>query len=303
MRSSGARPAPPRACTRRRSSRRALSRQMLEARLQVMRAQIEPHFLFNTLANVKRLCQTRRAPRPHDARQPHPLPARGVAAAARRARPRSARRRTSCSAYLAVLQDPHGRAPRITRSTCRATLRDYPFPPMMLLTLAENAIKHGIHPRPSGGSIDIDARRARRHARHHGRGHRRRLRRRDDRAAPASALRTRARASRRCMGRVRELAFVANEPRGVVATIRVPLPPPRRRSRPGCRVSGATPMPRALIAEDEPLLRDELAELAAPPVARARDRRHARATASKRRAHARRASSPTSCSSTSRCRA
>ena len=31
---------------------------MLEARLQVMRAQIEPHFLFNTLANVKRLCQT-----------------------------------------------------------------------------------------------------------------------------------------------------------------------------------------------------------------------------------------------------
>ncbi|MEO6565161.1 MAG: histidine kinase, partial [Casimicrobiaceae bacterium] len=36
----------------------ALARQMLEARLQVMRAQIEPHFLFNTLANVKRLCQT-----------------------------------------------------------------------------------------------------------------------------------------------------------------------------------------------------------------------------------------------------
>ena len=31
---------------------------MLEARLQVMRAQIEPHFLFNTLANVKRLCQS-----------------------------------------------------------------------------------------------------------------------------------------------------------------------------------------------------------------------------------------------------
>jgi LytS/YehU family sensor histidine kinase len=31
---------------------------MLEAQLQVMRAQIEPHFLFNTLANVKRLCQT-----------------------------------------------------------------------------------------------------------------------------------------------------------------------------------------------------------------------------------------------------
>ena len=35
-----------------------LAKQMMEARLQVMRAQIEPHFLFNTLANVKRLCQT-----------------------------------------------------------------------------------------------------------------------------------------------------------------------------------------------------------------------------------------------------
>jgi len=36
----------------------ALSKQMLEAQLQLMRAQIEPHFLFNTLANVKRLAQT-----------------------------------------------------------------------------------------------------------------------------------------------------------------------------------------------------------------------------------------------------
>src|SRR5206468_10026710 len=36
----------------------ALDRQVLEARLQIIRAQIEPHFLFNTLANVKRLCQS-----------------------------------------------------------------------------------------------------------------------------------------------------------------------------------------------------------------------------------------------------
>ena len=35
----------------------ALSKQMLEAQLQVMRAQIEPHFLFNSLANLKRLTQ------------------------------------------------------------------------------------------------------------------------------------------------------------------------------------------------------------------------------------------------------
>jgi sensor histidine kinase YesM len=36
----------------------AFEREMAEARLQVMQAQIEPHFLFNTLANVRRLYQT-----------------------------------------------------------------------------------------------------------------------------------------------------------------------------------------------------------------------------------------------------
>ena len=39
--------------------RLALDREMAEARLQVLQAQIEPHFLFNTLANVRRLYQTR----------------------------------------------------------------------------------------------------------------------------------------------------------------------------------------------------------------------------------------------------
>jgi MFS family permease len=38
-------------------SRLGLEREMTEARLQVMQAQIEPHFLFNTLANVRRLYQ------------------------------------------------------------------------------------------------------------------------------------------------------------------------------------------------------------------------------------------------------
>ena len=35
-----------------------LDRELAEARLQVMQAQVEPHFLFNTLANVRRLFQT-----------------------------------------------------------------------------------------------------------------------------------------------------------------------------------------------------------------------------------------------------
>ncbi len=38
-------------------------------------------------------------------------------------------------------------------------LRDLPFPPMMLLTLVENAVKHGLAPLPRGGTIRVEARR------------------------------------------------------------------------------------------------------------------------------------------------
>ena len=40
-----------------------------------------------------------------------------------------------------------------------AALREHPFPPMMVITLVENAIKHGIHRSPSGGGIIVRARR------------------------------------------------------------------------------------------------------------------------------------------------
>ena len=48
----------PRRCGKRRLERHRIEAQMLEARLQVMQAQVEPHFLFNTLAHVQRLYQT-----------------------------------------------------------------------------------------------------------------------------------------------------------------------------------------------------------------------------------------------------
>ena len=41
-------------------------------------------------------------------------------------------------------------------------LRSVPFPPLILLTLVENAVKHGIEPKPGQGIIRIDARRERR---------------------------------------------------------------------------------------------------------------------------------------------
>jgi hypothetical protein len=135
----------------------ALSKQALEAQLQVMRAQIEPHFLFNTLANVKRLAQTD--------------PVAGLAMLDNLARylrvalPRLRDERASLGqeadlvqAYLEVLQIRMGDRLRF-RVDVPPALREAPFPPVMLLTLVENAVKHGLDPAPGGGAIDVRAER------------------------------------------------------------------------------------------------------------------------------------------------
>jgi len=136
----------------------ALSKQMLEAQLQVMRAQIEPHFLFNTLANVKRLTQTDIAG--------------GVTMLdnlilyLRAALPRMREERTTLGqeadlvhAYLEVLRIRMGDRLQFAIDVA-PSLRGEPFPPMMLLTLVENAIKHGLTPSPHGGAIGVRAERS-----------------------------------------------------------------------------------------------------------------------------------------------
>jgi sensor histidine kinase YesM len=135
----------------------ALSKQMLEAQLQVMRAQIEPHFLFNTLANVKRLTQTNVVG--------------GVAmldnlvrylrAALPRMREESmtlGQEADLAQAYLEVLHIRMGERLRYTIDI-PDELRAQPFPPMMVLTLVENAVKHGLNPSPDGGTLAIRAHR------------------------------------------------------------------------------------------------------------------------------------------------
>jgi len=133
----------------------ALTRRMLEARLQVMRAQIEPHFLFNTLANVKRLCR-------NDVDDGITM-LDNLIRYLRAALPRLRDERTTLGqevdlvqAYLAVLKIRMG-ARLSYEIRVPTALRDEPFPPMMLLTLAENAVKHGINPAARGGSIIVVA--------------------------------------------------------------------------------------------------------------------------------------------------
>jgi len=136
--------------------RARLEREMAQARLQVLQAQIEPHFLFNTLANVRRLYETdvpaghrmlRNLMRYFEVALPSMRD--GVSTLGRDA--------TLIGAYLDLQQIRMGRRLVFTIDVA-PSLHDCEIPPMMLLTLVENAIKHGLNPLPEGGSIVVVAR-------------------------------------------------------------------------------------------------------------------------------------------------
>jgi signal transduction histidine kinase len=136
-------------------ARQRLDADMLEARLQALQAQVEPHFLFNTLAHIKRLYRN------------DPLRARlmldSFRAYLRSALPqiRAAdatvgREADLVRAYLDVQQVRMAHRLRV-RVAIPEALRGHPFPSMMLMSLAENAIKHGLNPLLDGGTIRIAA--------------------------------------------------------------------------------------------------------------------------------------------------
>lgn len=137
--------------------RRQLATGMLEARLAVLQAQIEPHFLFNTLAHVRRLYRT------------DPLLGRrmldSLRAYLRMALPRMrggpstfAHELDLVRAYLEVQQVRMGGRLAVAVDIADPALLAQPYPPMMLVSLVENAVKHGLDPLPSGGEIAIAAR-------------------------------------------------------------------------------------------------------------------------------------------------
>ena len=136
--------------------RLSLEREMTEAHLQVMQAQIEPHFLFNTLANVRRLYQTD----PPMGRAMLQHLSRYLSAALpqmRESQSTLGRELALTVAYLNVQKIRMG--PRLSFDiNVPEALQACPVPPMMLLTLVENAIRHGLVPLPKGGSVCVSAR-------------------------------------------------------------------------------------------------------------------------------------------------
>ena len=132
-----------------------LERQAVEARLRLLQAQVKPHFLFNTLANVQALVDTG-SPRASSV-------LRSLVAYLRAAVPRLQESITTVGdeaelarAYLDVM---HMRMPDRLEFALHidAAARGVECPSTALLTLVENAVRHGIDPSEDGGRIDVEA--------------------------------------------------------------------------------------------------------------------------------------------------
>ncbi len=130
-------------------------KQLLSARLQLLQAQVEPHFLFNTLANVQHLTETD----PATASRMLGSLIRYLRATLPRMREHAstlAREIEMIRAYLEIQRVRMGDRLQFDIDVPDALLSQA-LPPMMLISLVENAVKHGIDPLPEGGRIRIVA--------------------------------------------------------------------------------------------------------------------------------------------------
>jgi len=137
------------------AERHLLSKQAIEAELKLLQAQVEPHFLFNTLASVQYLTET--DPKQAGVLLGHLIGYLRAALPQLRARSSTLGRELALAeAYLSILSMRIG--PRLTFAIdIPDDLRDHPFPPNLLISLVENAIKHGVEPSPDGGTVRLTA--------------------------------------------------------------------------------------------------------------------------------------------------
>jgi hypothetical protein len=134
--------------------RSELERQALDARLHLLQAQVAPHFLFNTLANVQALVD---AGSPHASAVLRSLTAYLRAAVPLLHEPAATieRELQLVRPYLELMQMRMPDRLQYAMNVDPAVLQ-VRCPPTTLLTLVENAVRHGIDPSEEGGRIDID---------------------------------------------------------------------------------------------------------------------------------------------------
>ena len=133
--------------------RSELEREALNARLRLLQAQVQPHFLFNTLANVRALVNAG-SPRASAVLDSLIAYLRAAVPHLDEAATTLGQEMKLVQAYLELM---HMRMPDRLQFTVHvdAAAQDLRCPPMTLLTLVENAVRHGIDPSEEGGRIEV----------------------------------------------------------------------------------------------------------------------------------------------------
>lgn len=198
----------------------ATEKELAVARLNLLHAQVEPHFLYNTLASAQVL--TRTDPPRADAMIGHLIQyLRRSLPSADDAPSTLGDELERAQAYLEILRIRMGtRLALQIEVPCE--LRSVPLPSMMLQTLVENAIKHGLEPKPGGGTIWILARQTDAHVTvtvaDDGQGYNRQS---SGTGIGLNNLRERLRLT---YGGAATFALVSNFPTGMAATLTLPAP-------------------------------------------------------------------------------
>jgi Histidine kinase len=134
-----------------------LRRQMTEARLQTLQAQVEPHYLYNTLANVQALTEV--DPPAANKLVGHLIDyLRAALPKMRESTSTVGQELERVRAYLSILKMRMGQRLDFEIQVPDELL-PLALPPLMLPTLVENAIKHGLEPKREGGRIEVRVRR------------------------------------------------------------------------------------------------------------------------------------------------
>ena len=135
-----------------------LKRQVVEARMAAMQAQVEPHFLFNTLASIDHLIETD-PPRASQMQKNLIALLRASMPTMRENHPAAhnlGREMAVIRPYLEILKVRMEDRLR-TEIEVPEGLMSADFPSMMIQSLVENAIKHGLEPKPEGGLLSVRA--------------------------------------------------------------------------------------------------------------------------------------------------
>jgi LytS/YehU family sensor histidine kinase len=133
-----------------------LERRLMEAQMAALQAQVEPHFLFNTLALIGQLIETN----PTEAARVHAHLIDYLRSTLPQMRARNGgtlgKQVELSRAYLAIMQARMKERLGV-KFEVPLFLHSAPFPPMMLQTLIENSIKHGLEPKIEGGTVTVRA--------------------------------------------------------------------------------------------------------------------------------------------------